>query len=532
MNDKKKKVLVTDGLADEALDKLRKHFIVDEKKGISPEELKDIIGGYNALIIRSATRPDASIIESADKMEIIGRAGIGVDNVDLEAATKKGIIVVNAPASNAVTVAEHTIALMLALVRKIPGADFSLKGGKWEKSKFKGIEIEGKTLGIVGFGQIGGLVAKKVMGLGMKVVAYDPFVSEDRFRELGIVKAGKLEDIYKAADFISIHLPKNKDTVGMFDKKEFEKMKKGTIILNVARGGIIVESDLAKAIKEGSIGGAALDVYETEPCTDSPVFGLDNVICTPHLGASTTEAQSRAGTIIADQVIDVLNGGTPAFPVNAPVVRPEQMEVLSPFFALAENLGTLFINLFEGNLSQISIGFHGKVSAYDVRVLTSMILVKIMEKYSAETINPINVDMVARDAGLKVKVEKSSESSDYVNLINVKGSGPDDELSISGTITGKKNIPRFIAIDKFEIDMVPSKHMAFISYKDIPGQIGKIGTEFGKINVNIAAMHVGRKKMSGDAVMGLNLDTEVTSDMAEEFKKASGFKDIKIVNLY
>jgi D-3-phosphoglycerate dehydrogenase len=532
MNDNKKKVLVTDGLADEALEKLREHFIVDEKKGLSPEELKNIIGDYNSLIIRSGTRPDASIIESAGNMEIIGRAGIGVDNVDLEAATKKGIIVVNAPASNAVTVAEHTIALMLALVRKIPGADVSLKGGKWEKSKFKGIEIEGKTLGIVGFGQIGGLVAKKVMGLGMKVVAYDPFVSEDRFRELGIVKAGKLEDIYKAADFISIHLPKNKDTVGMFDKKEFAKMKKGTIILNVARGGIIVESDLAKAIEEGIIGGAALDVYETEPCTDSPVFGLDNVICTPHLGASTTEAQSRAGTIIADQVIDVLNGGTPTFPVNAPVVRPEQMEVLSPFFNLVENLGSLFINLFEGNLSQISIGFHGKVSGYDVRVLTSMLLVKILEKYSAETINAINVDMVARDAGLKVKVEKSSESSDYVNLITVKGSGPDDELSISGTITGKKNIPRFIAIDKFEIDMVPSKHMAFISYKDIPGQIGKIGTEFGKLNVNIAAMHVGRKKMSGDAVMGLNLDTEVTSDMAEEFKKASGFKDIKIVNLY
>jgi D-3-phosphoglycerate dehydrogenase / 2-oxoglutarate reductase len=532
MKDDKKKVLVTDGLADEALEKLRQHFTVDEKKGISGEELKDIIGDYNALIIRSATRPDASIIEKADKMEIIGRAGIGVDNVDVEAATKKGIIVVNAPASNAVTVAEHTIALMFALVRSIPGADASLKSGKWEKSKFKGIEIEGKTLGIVGFGQIGGLVAKKVMGLGMKVIAYDPFVSEDRFRELGIVKAGKLEDIYAASDFISIHLPKNKDTLGMFDSKEFAKMKKGTIILNVARGGIIVEADLAEAIRKGHIGGAALDVYETEPCTDSLVFRLDNVICTPHLGASTAEAQSRAGTVIADQVIEVLNGGTAAYPVNAPVVRPEQMEVLSPFFQLAGDMGSLFIDLFEGNLSQVTIGYHGKVSGYDVRVLTSMILVKIMEKYSAETINTINVDMVAREAGLKVKVEKSSESSDYVNLITLNGSGPDDDLSISGTITGKKNIPRFIAIDKFEIDMVPSEHMAFISYKDIPGQIGKIGTEFGKLDVNIAAMHVGRKKMSGDAVMGLNLDREVTPEMAEKFRKASGFKDIKIVNLY
>ncbi|MCD4669816.1 MAG: phosphoglycerate dehydrogenase, partial [Actinomycetia bacterium] len=318
MNKIKKKVLITDGLAGEAIKLLEEHFTVVEEKGISPERLKEIIPDYNALIIRSETRPDAGIIGNADNMEIIGRAGIGVDNIDLEAATKKGIIVVNAPTSNAVTVAEHTIALMLALVRRIPGANSSLKGGKWEKSKFKGIEIDGKTLGIIGYGQIGGLVAKKVMGLGMKVIAYDPFVSEDRFKQLGIVKAGKLEDIYREADFISIHLPKNKDTIGMFDRKQFDKMKKGTIILNVARGGIIVEKDLAEAIKDGQIGGAALDVYDREPCTDSPVFGLEEVICTPHLGASTTEAQSRAGTIIAEQVVEVLNGGTPVFPVNAP----------------------------------------------------------------------------------------------------------------------------------------------------------------------------------------------------------------------
>jgi len=532
MNKAKKKVLVTDGLAGEAVRKLEKYFTVDQKKGINPEQLKDIIGDYSALIVRSATRPDAAIIKKADKMEIIGRAGIGVDNIDLEAATKKGIVVVNAPASNAVTVAEHTIALMLALVRKIPAANISLKGGKWEKSKFKGIEIEGKTLGIIGFGQIGGLVAKKAIGLDMKVVAYDPFVSEERFRELGIEKAGKLDDIYRDADFITIHLPKNKETIGMFDMKQFKKMKKGTIILNVARGGIIVEENLAEAIKSGQIGGAALDVYEKEPCTDSPVFGLDNVICTPHLGASTTEAQSRAGMIIADQVIEVLNGGTPAFPVNAPAVKSEQMEVLSPFFRLAGDMGNLFISLFEGNLDEIGIIYHGKVSEYDVRVLTSMILVKVLQKYSAENINIINVDMVAKEAGLNIKVEKRSKSSDYVNLITVQGTGPDYDLAISGTITGKKNIPRFLAIDKFEIDMVPSKHMAFISYKDIPGQIGKIGTEFGKLGVNIAAMHVGRKKMSGDAVMGLNLDKEVTPDMVKKFKKASGFKNIKMVNLY
>jgi D-3-phosphoglycerate dehydrogenase len=528
----KKTILITDGISGEAKEKLEKQFIVKEKKGLDPEKLKEEIKGVSAVIIRSATKLTSDIIEASDKLEIIGRAGIGVDNVDVHAATKKGIIVVNAPASNAVTVAEHTIALMLSLARKIPRANYSIKNGKWEKSKFKGIELEGKTLGIVGFGQIGGLVARKVIGLGMKVIAYDPFVSEERFKQLEIKKADRLLDIYGEADFISIHLPKNKDTLGMFDKKEFYKMKKGTVILNVARGGIVVEKDLAEAIEDGQIGGAALDVYEKEPCTDSPVFKLEEVVCTPHLGASTTEAQNRAGTIIADQVIDVLNGKTATFPVNAPVMRLELVEVLRPFFKLCENLGSLFINLFEGNLDSLKIGYYGKISDYDVRILTSMILVKILERYSAESVNLVNVDMVAREKGLKVRETKSSESKDFVNLINLEGSGKNNELSISGTITGKKNTPRFIAIDKFEIDMVPSKCMAFLRYKDIPGQIGKIGTAFGKLNVNIASMHVGRKKMSGDAVMGLNLDSEVTPEMVEKFKKLSGFEKIKIVVLY
>ena len=525
-------ILITDGISEGAKKKLEKQFTVKEKRKLTPEKLKEEIKGVSAIIIRSATKLTSDIIKASDKLEIIGRAGIGVDNVDVPAATKKGIIVVNAPASNAVTVAEHTIALMLALARKIPKADSSLKSGKWEKSKFKGIELEGKTLGIVGFGQIGGLVARKVIGLGMKVIAYDPYVSEDRFKQLEIKKADKLGDIYKEADFISIHLPKNKDTLGMFDKKEFYKMKKGTIILNVARGGIVVEKDLAEAIKDGQIGGAALDVYEHEPCTDSPVFKLEEVVCTPHLGASTTEAQNRAGTIIADQVIDVLNGKTATFPVNAPAIRLELMEVLRPFFELCENIGSLFVDLFEGNLDSLKIGYYGKVSEYDVRILTSMILVKILEKYSTENVNLVNVDLIARDKGLKVREIKSSESKDFVNLISLEGKGKNSELSISGTITGKKNTPRFIAIDKFEIDMVPSKCMAFLRYKDIPGQIGKIGTTFGKLNVNIASMHVGRKKMSGDAVMGLNLDSEVTPDMIEKFKKLSGFKNIKIIVLY
>jgi D-3-phosphoglycerate dehydrogenase / 2-oxoglutarate reductase len=526
-----KKVLITDGISGESKKKLKQHFTVIEKKGLTPEKLKVEIRGANAIIIRSATKLTSDIIEASDKLEVIGRAGIGVDNIDVPAATKKGILVINAPTSNAVTVAEHTIALLLSTVRKIPQANFSLKSGKWEKSKFEGVELEGKTLGIIGFGQIGGLVAKKAICLGIKVIAYDPFVSESRFKQLEIRKANKLEDIYKEADFISIHLPKNKDTIGMFNREELYKMKKGTIILNVARGGIIVESDLAEAVRDGHLGGAAIDVYEKEPCNDSPVFKLEQIVCTPHLGASTEEAQDRAGTIIADQVIEILNGKTATFPVNMPAIRPELINVLSPFFELCENLGILFVNLFEGNMDCLKIEYTGKVSEYDVRILTSVILVKILEKYSAENVNMVNVDLLAKEMGLTVKEVKGSESKDYVNLITLEGEGKDTTLSISGTTTGKKDTPRFIAIDKFEIDMVPSKHMAFIKYEDIPGQIGKIGTAFGKLSVNIASMHVGRKKLSGDAIMVLNLDNEVTSDMLEEFKRLTGFKNIKIVNL-
>ncbi|MBC8388508.1 MAG: phosphoglycerate dehydrogenase [Actinobacteria bacterium] len=527
----KKKVLVTDGISEDAKKKLEEKYIVDLRKGLAPEELEKIIGDYNAIVIRSATKLTADIIGAAGKLEIIGRAGVGVDNIDLKAATKKGIIVVNAPTSNSVSVAEHTIGLMMALARKIPEANYSTQSGKWEKSKFKGIEIEGKTLGIIGLGKIGSLVAKKALGLGMNVIAFDPFTSEDRFQHLEISRADKLDNIYSVADFITIHLPKNKDTIGIINKKEFDKMKKGTILLNVSRGGIIIEEDLAQAIKDGHIGGAALDVYESEPCKDSPVFGLENTICTPHLGASTVEAQDRAGTTIADQIDAVFNSRIAPFVVNIPAIGSKALEAISPFFTICENMGSLFVDLFEGNLESIEVGFYGKVSGYDVRFLTSMMLIKILEKYSTENINVVNVRLIADEFGLKIEETKSSQSKDYVNLITLTGRGKKNELSISGTVTGKKNKPRFISIDKFEIDMVPSRYMAFVRYEDIPGQIGKIGLAFGNLGINIASMHVGRKKMSGDAVMGLNLDGEVTLKMVEKFKEMSGFNNIKIVNI-
>jgi len=308
-------------------------------------------------------------------------------------------------------------------------------------------------------------------------------------------------------------------------------MKKGTIIINAARGGIIVEKDLADAINDGQIGGAALDVFESEPCQNSPVFNIDRVICTPHLGASTEEAQDRAGMMIAEQVVDVLNGKMATFAVNVPAASPEILEAISPFFELCENMGSFFADIFEGNLDSIEIGYFGKIAEYDTKFLTNMILVKILGKYSAESVNLVNVGIIAEENGLKFKEVKSSQSQDYINLINLTGKGKSSELSISGTITGVKNKPRFVSVDKFAIDMVPSKYMAFIRYDDVPGQIGKIGTAFGKLGINIASMHVGRKKISGEAVMGLNIDSELTDDMVRQFKKLSGFSNIKVVNI-
>lgn len=311
-----KKIIVTDGISENAKKMLEEKYEVDLKKGIPPEELKKVIKEYNAIIVRSATKVTAEIIDAAQNLEVIGRAGEGVDNIDVKAATAKGIVVVNAPGSNSNSVAEHVIGLIMALARRIPEADHSTKSGKWEKSKFSGIEIEEKTLGIIGFGKIGFLVAKKALGLGMKVIAFDPFLPDDKFLSLDVKRAASLEDLYKISDFITIHLPKSKDTMGMFNKAELYKMKKGAVIINAARGGIVVEKDLAEAIKDGQIGGAALDVFENEPCENSPVLELGRVVCTPHLGASTNEAQDRAGMIIAEQVDAVLTGKKPAFAVN------------------------------------------------------------------------------------------------------------------------------------------------------------------------------------------------------------------------
>ena len=527
----KQKILITDDISEKAIKVLNEEFEVDVRKGLSAPGLGSEIKGYDGLIIKSPVKVPSEVINNARNLKVIGGAGTSIDNIDLKTATRRGIAVVDAPMSNIISTAEFAIALIFSLSKKIYLANSAVKSGKWERRKYKGIELEGKMLGIIGFGKIGYMVAKKALGLGLNVIAYDPYVSEDKYWQSGIKKAETIDDIYKISDIISIHLPKTRETVGLIGKKELYKMKKGVLLINVSKGGIIVENDLYEAVREGQIGGAGIDVFENEPCRESKLFEEENVICTPHLSSSTSEAQEKADIIIAQQIKKILKNEVADFIVNMPLFSQEIFESVSPFIKLSEDLGILFSQLSEGNLEELEIGFYGRIAELKTGFLVSSILTKVLQKYTGERINLVNVNLIAEEKKIKIMEVKNSKSQDYVNLINLKGRGVGLDLSVSGTVTGIKNMPRFIAVDKFEIDMVPSKHMAFIRYQDIPGQIGKIGTAFGKLGVNIAAMHVGRKVVSGEALMGLNLDCEVNEKMLEEFKELSGFSKIKIINL-
>jgi len=524
------KILVKDDIAEKAVEILKKDFDVDVLTKISQEEFIDIIGKYDALLIRSATTVTADVIEKADRLKIIGRAGIGVDNVDVNAANKKGIIVANAPQSNIISAAEQALALMFALCRRTPDAWVSLKSGKWERSKFKGIEIYGKILGIIGFGRIGALVAQRAIGLGMKVMAYDPFVADDRFSNLGVERANSLDTIYKQADIISIHLPKNKDTYHLLDEKAFSKMKKGVLIINTARGTIIDEKALATALESGQVGGAGIDVYEVEPCTDSPLFSLPNVVCTPHLGASTVEAQDKAGIQIAEQVKAALLGQGVSTAVNIPQVSQESMEELKPFMPLGENLGKLFISLFPGNLNNFDVEYYGNIAGHDTRLLTTIILKGVLEKIE-ESVNMVNAPFLAKERGIEVRELKSSESKDYISLIVLKGKYGTKEFSVSGTLMGKNNQQRFVSIDGFELDLVPTEFMAFFKYEDVPGVIGTIGTILGKQKINIANMQVSRTEKGGVALNGINVDQFISREVLEEIRVNANIKEAVFIKL-
>jgi len=525
------KVLVAEKIAPAGIERLKEDFEVDVKLDLSPEQLVDEISAYDGLIVRSATRATREVIEAGENLKIIGRAGVGVDNVDVQAATERGIIVCNAPTSNIVSAAEHTMALLLAQARNIPQAAASMRECKWERSKFTGTELYEKTLAIFGLGRIGSLVAERARSFGMRLIGYDPYTTPDRAQAMGVELMEDLERILAEADFITVHLPKTKETIGMFGPEEFAMMKDGVRLVNTARGGIYQTEALAEAIRSGKVASVGIDVYELEPCTDSPLVELDNAILTPHLGASTAEAQDRAGEQIAEYVAAGLLGKMVPTAVNIAPVAPEVLEKVGPFIELCEKLGAMVPQVARGGVESLNVKFIGTLAETDTRILTTAVLKGMLSVVSAESVNFVNADYLAEQRGITVTETKRSETHDYVALVAVKADSPSGPVEIGVTLVGKKNEPRLVSLYGFDLDMQPSKYMSFFLYEDRPGMIGKVGTILGKHGTNIASMQVGRKKVAGNALMGINVDTPVTPEVLEEIVKEAGIEDSWSVEL-
>ncbi len=553
------KVLVKEKIGDSGVELLREHFDVDLGVDWSDEELAERIGPYHGILIRSATKMTAELIARATSLRAIGRAGVGVDNVDVPAATRRGIIVANAPQSNVVTAAEHTLALLLALARNIPQAYMSLTAGKWERSKFSGVELYEKTLGIVGFGRIGQLVATRAAAFGMRVVAFDPFVSANRYRELGVEKAESSEEVYAQADFLTIHLPKTDETKNWLDAAAFAQMRDGVRILNVARGGLIDEDALKDALDSGKVGGAALDVFPTEPITEHPLFGYPNVIVTPHLGASTAEATDRAGYQSAEQVVAALTGGVVSTAVNIPATRAEDMEVLGPFLPLATQLGRLAMELAEGSsVERIEAAFLGGIAAErdaqgrelakrDTRLLTLAVICGALEGRTEEQVNLVNAPSMAEERGIVVEEKTVSEAQDFNELIRVTVIAADRSsagrrVAVAGTGLGPNRTPHLVEVYGRRLTVELAPNVTVFRYADLPGMIGRVGTIFGAHGVNISSAAVGHTpngasgseaggEDSGLAAMVVTTDTPVPAAVVGEIVASEGFVEGRAVVL-
>jgi D-3-phosphoglycerate dehydrogenase len=486
------KVLVKEKIGDSGVELLREHFDVELGIDWSDQELAERIGDYDGIVIRSATRMTAELIDSATRLRAIGRAGVGVDNVDVQAATKRGIVVANAPESNVVTAAEHTMALLLALARNVPQAYVSLTAGKWERSKFSGVELYEKTLGILGFGRIGQLVAHRARAFGMRVLAFDPFVSAERYRDLGVEKADSPEDIYAQADFITVHLPKTPETEGFLNAEAFAKMRDGVRVLNVARGGLIDEAALKDALDAGKVAGAALDVFPSEPMTENPLFADPRVVVTPHLGASTAEATDRAGYQSAEQVVAALTGGVVSTAVNIPAIGAEDMEALGPFLPLATQLGRLAMELAEGSsVERIEAAFLGRIADFDTRLLGLAVIVGALQGRTEEQVNLVNAPTMAQQRGIVFEEKAVSEAQDFNELIRVTVVAGEERVAVAGTGIGPHQVPHLVEVQGRRLTIELEPHVTVFRYEDLPGMIGRVGTIFGAHGINISSAAVG-----------------------------------------
>ncbi len=513
------RVLVTEKLSDAGIDLLRRDFQVDVRPELAVDGLVEAIAPYDALVVRSQTQVTADVIAAGENLKVVARAGIGLDNVDVEAATRRGVMVVNAPQSNIVSAAEHTIALLLAQARNIPQANADLKGGRWERSAYEGIELQGKTLGVLGLGRVGALVAQRAAAFGMRIIAFDPYVPKERAKEMGVELMPTLEALLVQADLITIHLPRTPDTEGLIGERELGLVKEGARLVNTSRGGIVDEQALAKALEDGRLDGAALDVFETEPTTESPLFGFDQVVVTPHLGASTTEAQDKAGTSVAEMVRLALSGEFVPYAVNVSA-GAEVSESIKPYLPLAQKLGALLTGLAQGAVRGVEAQYLGRIADVDTRVLTLAVLKGVLTGVVHEPVSFVNAPIIARERGIAISETRSTVSSDYVNLIHVKVDTDEGPVSVAGTLVGKRNAERVMQVNDYDIEMAPSKFMLFFTYGDRPGVIGRVGTILGQHEINIATMDVGRPSIGGTALMGLTLDSPVGPQVIEEIRSA------------
>jgi D-3-phosphoglycerate dehydrogenase / 2-oxoglutarate reductase len=532
------RVLVAENIGRSGIELLEHHFDVEVANGWSRDELAERIGEFDGILIRSATKLDAALLDRATRLRAVGRAGVGVDNVDVPAATKRGIVVANAPQSNVITAAEHTMALLLALARNVPQAHASLTGGAWERSKFSGVELYEKTLGILGFGRIGQLVAQRARGFGMRVIAFDPYVASERYRELGVEKADAADDVYAVADFLTLHLPNTPDTKGWLNAEALAKCKDGVYVLNVARGPLVVDEDLKAALDSGKVGGAALDVFREEPATDHPLFGYPKVIVTPHLGASTAEATDRAGYQAAEQVIAALTGGVVSSAVNVPAISAEDMEVLGPFVPLCRSLGRIALALADGSsVDRVHTEFLGRIAERDTRMLSVQTLLGVLLGHTEEEVNEVNAPAIAEERGIEMAETKRSTARDYTDLVRVTVVAGEDSVRVVGTLIGRRNRTHLLEAWEQRFDLQLEDQLTVFRYGDRPGMIGRVGTVFGEHGINIVSAAVGRGAddevgtQDQVAVMAITTDSVVPQGVIDEILALDGFEAGRTVSL-
>jgi len=528
------KVLVAEKIGEPGIQLLRDAGL-DVELGADWEaaELERRIGEFDGILIRSGTKLNANMLEKAAGLKVVGRAGVGVDNVDVEAATKRGIVVANAPQSNVITAAEHTMAMLLALARNVAQAHGSLTSGAWERSRFSGVELNDKTLGVLGFGRIGQLVAQRALGFGMRVVAFDAYVAEERFRELGVERAASSDELYAAADFITIHLPSTPETTDWLDAEAFSKMRDGVRVINVARGPLLVDDALKDALDSGKVAGAALDVFREEPVTDHPLFGYPNVVVTPHLGASTAEATDRAGYQAAEQVVAALSGGTVTSAVNVPAVAAEDMEALGPFLPLSLALGRIGVSLAEGtSVDGIEVEYRGRIAGRDTRLLTVQVLKGALSGHTEEEVNDVNATAIADERGITISETSTANARDFTDLLRVSVVSGGERTRVVGTTLGQLHRPHLLEAWGSRFNVQLEQHLAVFRYRDLPGMLGKVGTVLGEEGINIVSAAVGRRPDGGDeAAMVVTADAAIPQAVVERIASGDGFAAGRTVSL-